>query len=151
VRYDDLLENPEGELRRICAFLGEPYEELMLTFYRQQVAYPTDARNLAQLRRPVRGENREKWRTRLSPREQRIFEALAGDWLERYGYPRVMPGARIGHWEAIARRYLEHPPRRLLARLRNRAGTATPWKPSGASRRCRGSPRARATGSGPPR
>jgi len=34
----------------------------------------------------------------------------------------VVPGARIGHWEAIACRYLEHPPRRLLAMLRHRAG-----------------------------
>jgi hypothetical protein len=122
VRYEDLLESPEGELRRICAFLGEPYEEGMLTFYRQKVDYPTDARNLAQLRRPVRGENREKWRTRLSPREQRIFEALAGDWLERFGYPRVVPGARISRWEALVCRSLEHPPRRLLGMLRNRAG-----------------------------
>ena len=121
-RYEDLLEDPARELRRICDFLGEPYEAGMLTFYRHEVAYPTDARNLAELRRPVRGENREKWRTGLSGREQRIFEARAGEWLERYGYPRMVSRPRLGRWEALSCRYLEHPPRRALAMLTNRDG-----------------------------
>jgi hypothetical protein len=124
LRYEDLVERPADELRRICAFLREPFEEDMLTFYRHEVAYPTDARNLAELRRPVRADSREKWRTQLTGREQRVFEAIAGEELERYGYPRVAGRARIGRLEALSCRYLEHPPRRLLAMARNRAGYA---------------------------
>jgi hypothetical protein len=122
VRYEDVLESPERELRRICAFLGEPYEAAMLTYYRGNAAYPTDARNLTGLRQPVREGNREKWRTQLTPREQRIFEALAGGSLERYGYPRVVNRPHMTGWEALSCRYLEHPPRRLLAMLHNKAG-----------------------------
>jgi hypothetical protein len=122
VRYEDLLTSPEAELRRICGFLGEPYDPAMLAFYRQDIAYPTDARNEGGLRQPVRAENREKWRSGMSGRQLRIFEALAGAHLERYGYPRAVPSPRLRRWEATSCKYLEHPPRRFLAMLRNRGG-----------------------------
>ncbi|HEX6104674.1 MAG TPA: sulfotransferase [Gemmatimonadales bacterium] len=122
IRYEDLLEDPQRELGRICAFLGEDYDPTMLTFYRQGPVYPTDARNVDRLRQPVLGDNRDKWRTRLTRREQRIFEALAGPQLERYGYTRVVSRPRIARWEEVSSRYLEHPPRRVLAMLRNRKG-----------------------------
>jgi hypothetical protein len=122
VRFEDLLDDPERELRRICAFLAEDYDPAMLNYYGQDVPYPTDARNSALLRRPVLGDNYGKWRTRLTLREQRIFEAIAGDQLARYGYPRVTSRARLPRWEAISCRYIEHPPRRLLAMLTNRKG-----------------------------
>jgi Sulfotransferase family len=122
VRYEDLLRDAEGQLRRICGFLGEDYDPVMLSYHRSDVPYPSDPRNLAALRQPVRNDNHTKWRGRLSRREQRIFEAIAGDVLERYGYPRAVDGPRMTDWEALSCRYLEHPPRRLLAMLRNREG-----------------------------
>jgi sulfotransferase family protein len=122
VRYEDLLTDPEGELRQICDFLGEPYDPAMLAFHRNEVDYPTDTRNEGALRRPVQAGNREKWRTGLSAREVRIFEALAGDRLDRYGYPRAVERPSISAWEATSCSLLEHPPRRLLAMLKNRQG-----------------------------
>jgi len=122
VRYEDLLADPEPQLRRICAFLGEDFAPEMLTFYTDETAYPTDGRNLRNLKRPVLSNNTGKWRTQMSPRELRIFEALAGAELERYGYPRALENPRIPAWEALSCRYLEHPPRRALAMLRNRQG-----------------------------
>jgi hypothetical protein len=122
VRYEDLVAEPEAELRRICAFLKEEFTPAMLEFYRAGASYPTDRRNVTNLRRPVLAGNTEKWRTGLTPRELRIFEAIAGTHLERYGYPRAVPDARISAWEEISCRYLEHPPRRALAMLNNRRG-----------------------------
>lgn len=122
VRYEDVLDDPEGELRRICSFLGEEYDPAMLTFHRQDVPYPTDARNSDGLKRPVLGDNRGKWRNRMTLREQRIFEAIAGAQLARYGYPRVVDQPRLSDWEALSCRYIEHPPRRLLAMVANREG-----------------------------
>ena len=120
LRYEDLLREPEGELRRVCAFLGEPFDLAMLDHHHDQAPYPTDPRNEANLRRPLLSENIEKWRTAMSGRELRIFEALAGGALERYGYPRAVPAARLARWEEWSCRFVEHPPRRLLAGLRNR-------------------------------
>jgi hypothetical protein len=125
LRYENLLARPEPELRRVCAFLGEPFVPDMLTFYRADVRYPTDERNLNNLRGPVIAGNREKWRTQMSRRELRIFEALAGGHLSRYGYARALTDARLHRWEALSCRFLEHPPRRAVAMLRNREGHRT--------------------------
>jgi hypothetical protein len=122
VRYEDLLRDAEGQLRRICDFLEEDYDPVMLAYYRQDVLYPSDARNVHALRGPVLYENHTKWRGRLSTREQRIFETIAGEALERYGYPRTVNRPRMADWEALCCRYVENPPRRLLAMLRNREG-----------------------------
>jgi hypothetical protein len=122
VRYEDLVAQPEMELRRICLFMNADYNPAMLAFHRGDTAYPTDQRNEANLRRPLLAGNTEKWRRHMSARDLRIFEALAGDYLERYGYPRTLREPRLAAWEALSCRYLEHPPRRALAMLRNRRG-----------------------------
>jgi hypothetical protein len=120
VRYEDLVSAPERELRRICAFVGEAYDPAMLSYHGRGVAYPTDPRNLQNLTRPVLADTRDRWRTGMTAREQRIFEAVAGAHLERYGYSRVMGRARLTDWERLCCRYIEHPPRRLLGMLTNR-------------------------------
>ena len=122
VRYEDLVAEPERELRRICTLLEEEFTPAMLTFHGEDIAYPTDQRNLDNLHRPILSDNTEKWRSQMSTRELRIFEAIAGPQLERYGYARALRDPRISAWEALSCRYLEHPPRRALAMLKNRQG-----------------------------
>jgi hypothetical protein len=122
VRYEDLVGEPESELRRICDFVGEQFTPAMLTFYREDVAARADRHNAENLRSPILSHNVGKWRTQMTARELRIFEALAGDALEQYGYPRAQQDARISTWEALSCRYLEGPPRRVLAMVRNRQG-----------------------------
>ena len=119
VRYEDLITAPEQELRRICAFLGEDFASNTLDFYRERRALPQDRRNAEGLLLPVMSNNTGKWRASMTPRELRIFEALAGDWLERHGYERTLPAPSISKWEALSCRYLEHPPRHLSSMLRN--------------------------------
>ena len=119
VRYEDLVTTPERELRRICAFLGEEFTSKTLDFYRERRPLPQDRRNAEGLLQPVMSNNTGKWRVSMTPRELRIFEALAGDWLERHGYQRTLPAPSISRWEALSCRYLEHPPRRLSSMLRN--------------------------------
>ena len=119
VRYEDLVTAPEHELRRICAFLGEGFTSNTLDFYRERRSLPADRRNAEGLRRPVMSGNTGKWRADMTPRELRIFEALAGDCLERHGYERTLEAPSISRWEALSCRYLEHPPRHLSSMLRN--------------------------------
>ncbi len=87
VRYEDLLAEPDRELARLEGFTG--------------VALAPERR--AELLRslldsPMRG-NFGKWRTALSATGQRQYEAVAGDWLERYGYERAVPAARLRWFE----------------------------------------------------
>jgi hypothetical protein len=119
LRYEDLLANPEQELRRVCEFLGEAFDPDMLVYYKTPKTCPYERRNAHNLAQPVMSTNIEKWRTDMTHRELRVFEALAGDTLARYGYPRALDRPRIPSWESLSCRYLEHPPLRVSAMLRN--------------------------------
>lgn len=119
VRYEDLVVAPEEELRRICSFLGEEFTPAMLAFHKEDRGPRSERRNAQNLRRPIMSDNTAKWRTQMTQRELRIFEALAGSSLERYGYETAVVGPAISRWESLSCRYLEHPPRRLSSVLRN--------------------------------
>ena len=121
VRYEDLVANPEKELGRICNFLGEDSTPAMLAYHEHCTTTSLcDRRNAQNLRRPVLSDNTGKWRTRMTDRERRIFESVAGSSLERYGYERSLAEPRISTLEALSCRFLEHPPRRIAAMLKNR-------------------------------
>jgi hypothetical protein len=122
VRYEDLVTDPERELRRICGFLGEDFDPSMLGFYQGGPSFHVDPRNARNLRLPVMAENIGRWRTGMTARELRIFEALAGASLEPYGYSRALSHPRVSTWEALSCRYIEHPPKRFSALLKNREG-----------------------------
>jgi hypothetical protein len=119
VRYEDLVADPEQELRRICRFLGEEFSAAMLTFYNEDRGPRRDTRNAQNLRRPVMSGNTAKWRSEMTQRELRIFEALAGSTLKRYSYETAVESPSISRWESLACRYIEHPPRRLLSIVRH--------------------------------
>lgn len=121
VRYEDLVAAPEHELRRICSFLGEEFTPVMLAFYKEDRGPRRETRNAQNLRRPIMSDNTAKWRSQMTQRELRIFEALAGSALKRYSYETALASPSISRWESLACRYLEHPPRRLFSILRNTA------------------------------
>lgn len=81
VRYEDLTGDPEGELRRVCTFLGVPYTAEM-----------------AHLQGPVEREKRgrqlktvvnqqARYKGGLEPRFVRGVTELTLPYLEEYGYP----------------------------------------------------------------
>lgn len=70
VRYEDLLDDPRSVVARVYAFLDEPFAEAALR----------------PLLESVRPANRDKWKTRLTPAEIRLFEHVAAGTLARFGY-----------------------------------------------------------------
>ncbi|MBE9169013.1 sulfotransferase [Pleurocapsales cyanobacterium LEGE 06147] len=122
LRYEDLLANPETVARQICHFLGEEFSPEMLAFYTNDAPYPTDKQNQTNLTKPILATNTEKWRTEMTQRELRIFEAVAGDVLTRYRYPRQLDRAEVFQFESLWICYIEHPLRKLFAMLKNRKG-----------------------------
>jgi hypothetical protein len=112
------LAAPGEELKRICDFLGEDFTPAMLGFHQNNLVH-CDQRNAKNLRQPIMSGNSGMWRTHMTDREVRIFEALAGDSLDRYGYTRALDRPRISRWESLSCHYLEHPPRRISAMLKN--------------------------------
>lgn len=98
VHYEELLANPRAWFARLIRFLGidDPRDELL-----DSIA--------AQVPAELNVQNSNKWRTRFSPAQQRLYEQVAGDVLRRHGYE-----------SARARPVDFGPLRRSLWRLDNR-------------------------------
>ncbi len=122
VHYEDLLSEPELVIQKICHFLGEDFAPEMLAFNKNNAPYLTDKQNQQNLSKPILANNSGKWRTEMTAKELRIFEAVAGEMLERYGYERELAQAQISAFEVIKFKYLEHPPQKIIAMLKNRKG-----------------------------
>lgn len=122
IRYEDLLQNTERVLQETCDFLEESYAPEMLAYYHDASPYPTDVRNRENLAKPVIVENMRKWRSRMTKDEVRVFEAVAGDCLDRYGYARAIDDPVISKRERWLLRHVEAPYRRSIGRLKDRKG-----------------------------
>lgn len=122
IRYEDLLLNPEEKSREICSFIGEEFSSDMLNFYANSNPYPTDKANLKNLTKPIISSNSNKWKAQMSARDLRVFEAVAGEYLEQYGYERVVDSPTISSAERFLIKYLEHPPRKIVSMIKNRKG-----------------------------
>lgn len=91
LRYEELIDDPESELRGVCSFLGLAYEAAMLSYHERADEL---ARSLRQSRdhghlrfRPT--QRLRDWRTEMSKHDLLQFELVAGDALERAGYDRA--------------------------------------------------------------
>lgn len=120
--YEELVADPESVMQKVCAFLGEDYTPELLSFHENSSPYPTDSQNEQNLHRPTLPNNTGKWRTGMTANELRIFEAVAGPVLERYGYERQLERPHVSQLETLRFRYLEHPPKKILAMVKNRKG-----------------------------
>ena len=88
IRYEDLVRETDSTVMRICAFLGERFENGMLTWQRH-VESTIPARELhvhERIRGNVDTQNVAIWKERLSAFECFSMEACMRDPLERLGY-----------------------------------------------------------------
>ncbi|MER5940788.1 sulfotransferase [Streptomyces sp. NPDC001928] len=123
LRFEDLVADPESQLRALCAYLGEEYAPEM-----------TEPRRLAGTAVPARKTRHRRthgaldtsragsWQLRLTPNQIRLCDAALGKRLVRHGYE--LSGA-VGpdpaellryRWVAALRR-AAHTKRRVLDRL----------------------------------
>ena len=90
IRYEDLVRQPEENLRRICGFLDEAYEPAMLN-YSEEAGKEVPETSLKWHRNSIRPPDPSligKWKTEMSTSERIIFEQLAGETLDLFGYER---------------------------------------------------------------
>jgi hypothetical protein len=88
VRYENLVRDPEAELRRICSFLDEPYVPEMLTGANAARAGSRESRlaNNENADGPITPKMIGRWRTDLRPEERSVFLGIAGELLIALGY-----------------------------------------------------------------
>ena len=86
VKYENLIINPERELREICRFCNLEYEESMMSYYDVPSNYKWkyEARR-EQVSRPLT-DRRGRWKETLTAEEVTEFREKAGDLMKLFGY-----------------------------------------------------------------
>ena len=90
VRYEELVADTAGTLRRVTEFLGEPWDDAMLRYYERQ---PGSAEGLRAIQnpgadRPVYTSALGRWRNDLKGAELDEFYQIAGPLMDELGYGR---------------------------------------------------------------
>jgi LPS sulfotransferase NodH len=122
VRYEELAGDPSGVMSRVCAFLGEEFDERLLTELDRRRATVVSHAALWQSRAlgPVESSRDGGWKERLSRKDQLVIEAVVAGDLAALGYAtplrrRQMAGAALG-LPPRTRRWLRDRRARRLAR-----------------------------------
>jgi hypothetical protein len=115
VRYEELVVEPETELRRICEFAALPWDAGMLD-YVGKVDLSGKPHQTSLARPPTPGLR--DWRRELAEQDRAAFEAIAGDVLAALGYE--LTSRRAGMREAVSARL-----RRASYALRSRGWRAS--------------------------
>jgi hypothetical protein len=88
LKYEELIAEPAAMVRKVCAFLDEPFEEPMLEYHQSKEAKKSGSLSISweNTAKPVMRDNAEKFRQQLSAQEILLFEAIAGNELHELGY-----------------------------------------------------------------
>jgi hypothetical protein len=95
VRYEDLVEDAEGEAKDICDFIDLEFDPEMLDYTERARAavLPRAALfNPRVMEKPT--SSVRDWHERMPPAQVEVFEAIAGDVLSELGYERRYSSAR---------------------------------------------------------
>jgi hypothetical protein len=107
IRYEDLVADPAPRLEELCGFLDLPYAPAMLDYpsrVGELVAGTFDARHHLGIAQSPTGNVRD-WHTTMPDHDVQLFEALAGDALDAFGYDRsgMVPSGRVRAELAVRR------------------------------------------------
>ena len=101
LRFEDLVENPESELRRVLSFVGEPFDPAVLVPTGKSEDVPWwKHRAQSEVDRGRVG----RWRQELSEKQIALIESVAGRRMKDHGYElsgkrvsaMAVAGARLG-------------------------------------------------------
>jgi Sulfotransferase family len=90
VKYEELVAQPEEQLRRLCGHIGLEYQEALL---QPDPAEFDPARPVHRAYEKMTPARTALWRTELEPWQVSAIEAAAGDRMEEFGYERQTRGA----------------------------------------------------------
>jgi hypothetical protein len=90
LKFEQLLQNPELQMRRICLFLDLPFSSSLT-----QLAQSVEGRGDAAGRTDIMRDNFRKFETRLTPKEIAAIEALAWNAMLALGYQPLHATAQV--------------------------------------------------------
>jgi hypothetical protein len=85
LRYEDLVLNPEGTLRRLFSFVDEPWDPAVLEYHkhRRNLAGESSAEQVA---RPLYTGSIGRWKKDMTVEDLNAVRLVAGDLLKEMGY-----------------------------------------------------------------
>lgn len=89
LKYENLIDSPEDEVRDLMRFIGLEFEDQQLQFYQDDrvLDHSRRSRFWKNLARPIDGKNRGMYRKTLGIKNIEIFESVAWAEMEALGYP----------------------------------------------------------------
>jgi Sulfotransferase family len=109
--YEDLLTDPETALTRVCAFLEIPFDQAMLRYHERDLMPVAGLGGLyyhQNATKPLTKGLRD-WRSQMPRSDVLLFESIAGESLEAFGYERAAIAAartdrmRVGLRKGVSR------------------------------------------------
>jgi len=94
IHYEDLLNQPESSIHKLCAFLKIEFNHSVINFELSDGSGKTPL-----LAKPLSKNNQQKWKNKMPKRQLKIFESLAGNALEQCGYKLSCNAPKIAKWE----------------------------------------------------
>lgn len=100
-RYEDLVADPEAQVRRLAAHVGVEFADTMLQVERANTSFVESG---GAPRKGIFDSSKDRWRTELTPTEIWLGERIFGEMMPAFGYERAARGtapspvelARIG-------------------------------------------------------
>jgi hypothetical protein len=88
IRYEDLVQNPEKEIKKICVFLKIEYSEKMLNVRKRfdKLGDATHSKHHKNLSKPITTKSIGKWKKNLNERQKIIVTRLLGSRLKEFHY-----------------------------------------------------------------
>jgi hypothetical protein len=88
VRYEELVSSSRSQLEVICTFLGETFDERMLKYYEDAAEFLTrdSIGHLSKVTKPPDTKRAESWKEEMNSADAAIYEEIAGDALQLFGY-----------------------------------------------------------------
>jgi hypothetical protein len=101
ISYETLLSRPEVTMKRVCAFLNEPFCDDVLRPNRLPPEVNVMRRNTWASDSEIIKSNTVKWKEAMSPSDRILFESVSGDLLGELGYETEGPTRRISRTEQL--------------------------------------------------
>lgn len=120
VRYESLVENPSGELGRLCALTGIPFDPAMTEFG----AAASDVSSAAEIwKKPVSGGlNKDRlfaWTSRLDPELRQLADQVTHEYLVEFDYANLPLVKTTRHGFRMSERHVEGHTPFLLQQVRH--------------------------------
>lgn len=102
IRYEDVALNQEETIRKVCGFLGIPFDPSVFDFHTKkeetEKSYPQEIvkRIHSNLMKPINTGRMGLWKKELTPDQVRTADQVAGGYAGNMGYERVYPRWHLG-------------------------------------------------------